>query len=74
MMNLLQKRGIITGIHYLMHIHQQPAYNGHVLHSRSIHTNENLAKCLLSLRLYPELGEQMQQQVIEAVMEFQEST
>lgn len=66
----LQARGIAAGIHYPVPTHLQPAYHGRVRCAGSMRTTEDLSKRILSLPLYPELTEEMQQQVIQATLDY----
>lgn len=64
----LQRMGISAGIHYPMPVHLQPAYRSRF----PVHlpTTERLAAEVLSLPIYPELGEPELDAVVEAVREF----
>jgi dTDP-4-amino-4,6-dideoxygalactose transaminase len=53
---VLRQKGIGTGIHYPVPVHQQPAYAGHVaLAASGCPETTSAARQILSLPLYPEL-------------------
>lgn len=62
----LQKLGVPTAVHYPRTISEQPAYleNGRV---SSDQTARALAQCVISLPMYPDMTESVQDQVIKAV-------
>lgn len=66
----LQERGIETGIHYPQPLHLTPAYQdlGYAVRG-SLPVSEALAKEILSLPMYPELGDSRLEAVSEAVLE-----
>lgn len=65
----LKESGVSYGIHYPVPIHLQPAFAS-LGHSRgSFPNSETLSDSVLSLPMFPELTEQQQDQVIEAVVE-----
>jgi len=69
----LTERGIGTGIHYPVPIHQQEAYAGRLLGGDALPVTERAAAEILSLPMYPELSEADVTQTIEAVTEFHQS-
>jgi dTDP-4-amino-4,6-dideoxygalactose transaminase len=66
----LQARGIRTGIHYALPTHLQPAYADLGLRQGSLPETERAATEVLSLPLFPELGAEEVERVIEAVNSF----
>lgn len=65
----LERRGVLTGIHYPTPVHLQPAYAFLGLAAGSLPVTERLAATEVSLPMFPELTEAEVQQVIEAVQE-----
>jgi dTDP-4-amino-4,6-dideoxygalactose transaminase len=63
----LKDRDIHPGIHYPVPIHCQPAYRGRILTAASMRVTENLAGEVLSLPMYPELGNEDVGAVINAL-------
>lgn len=66
----LRDRGIETGIHYPLPLHLTPAYQelGYPMRG-SLPVSEALAPEVLSLPMYPELGDSQREEVSEAVLE-----
>jgi dTDP-4-amino-4,6-dideoxygalactose transaminase len=67
----LKARNIDALIHYPVPVHLQRAYKGRLPGSNSLPETERAAREVLSLPMYPELGESDLQQVIAAVRAFQ---
>jgi dTDP-4-amino-4,6-dideoxygalactose transaminase len=65
----LRRLGIIAGIHYPVGAHAQPAYAGR-LRTGPLPVTERLTATILTLPLYPELGEAAEDRVIAAVRGF----
>lgn len=65
----LKSHMIGTAIHYPVPIHRQPAYH-RLAAPGSLPVAERLAETILSLPMYPELGEAEVQQVADAVNEY----
>jgi dTDP-4-amino-4,6-dideoxygalactose transaminase len=64
----LQEAGIGTNIHYPMPVHLQPAYHGRILIGPSgLGHTERAAQEILSLPMYPQLGEAAIDRTIDAV-------
>ena len=63
----LGERGVATGIHYPIPIHQQPAMQGAIHASTDLPITEALAPRILSLPMYPELEEAQIQYVADCV-------
>lgn len=63
----LRERGIGTGVHYPLAVHQQPAYSGRLLRARSLETTETVAAEVLSLPMYPELDLKSVERVVSAL-------
>ena len=69
----LYERGISTGIHYPLPVHQQPAYNGRiVIHDHLKHT-ETISSNILSLPMYSELSSVDVDMVIREIMRWYDS-
>jgi dTDP-4-amino-4,6-dideoxygalactose transaminase len=66
----LAERGIAAAVHYPRPVHRQAAYAGRVVLADSLSTTDALAPRILSLPLYPELGESEVERVIAAIREF----
>ena len=66
----LREKGIGTGVHYPVPIHLQPAYRGRLGDAGSLPETERAAREILSLPMYPELGEEQVRQVAEAIRSF----
>lgn len=64
----LQSKGVPTSVHYPTPVHQQPAYkqwdNGPLPNA------EKAAKHVISLPMYPDMTDSIQDQVIEAILSF----
>jgi len=70
----LAERGVETGIHYAVPCHRQPALRGRPHRSQgSLPVTEAACRELLSLPIYPELGDEQVEMVIAAVLAFLES-
>ncbi len=63
----MELAGIGTNIHYPTPIHLQPACIQHGFRSGALPVTEAAAKHIVSLPMYPELTEQQQQRVVDAV-------
>lgn len=66
----LKSRDIGALIHYPVPIHRQPAYAGRLEGCNDLGETEKAARDVLSLPLYPELGFDEQDRVIEAILDF----
>jgi len=65
----LKEKGIGASIHYPVPVHLQPAYRG--LHDfNRLPETEQIAKEIISLPIYPELGESDVQTIIRTIMDF----
>lgn len=69
LINYLKSRNIQVGIHYPVPIHLQPAYKGRVKTAKSMVVTETLATQLASLPIYPELGQDLVDQISIAVLD-----
>jgi len=69
----LEAKGINTLIHYPVPVHLQPAYRGKVDGEADLSESERAAQEVLSLPLYPQLSEEALDQVVEAVLAFEEN-
>ena len=67
MLERLKDNGIHAGVHYPVPVHLQPAYQGRVRNAGALQITETLANEVLSLPLYPELGESQLNEVMLAV-------
>ena len=63
----LMERGVNTIIYYPIPIHRQPAYADLGLQQGSLPVTEQLCSQVLSLPIFPELGQEQQQTVIDTV-------
>jgi dTDP-4-amino-4,6-dideoxygalactose transaminase len=68
----LNERGIDTGIHYPTPIHLQPAYRELGYQSGDFPNSEACANEILSLPMYPELGEDEIREIVKVIQEFSE--
>jgi dTDP-4-amino-4,6-dideoxygalactose transaminase len=66
----LRERGVHTMIHYPVPVHAQAAYLGRLAAPGSLPVSERAAREVLSLPMYPELGEEAVGRVAEAVRSF----
>lgn len=66
----LAERGIQAGVHYSPPVHRQPAYAGRLPGTEMIIETDRVAGEVLSLPLYPEIGEDVVDQVADAVRAF----
>ena len=69
----LQDAGISTIIYYPIPIHRQPAYAELNHGPGSLPVTERLCSEVLSLPIFPELGEHQQQQVVQVLMDIQDA-
>lgn len=69
----LSKKGVGWGVHYPMALHLQEAYRSLGYKQGDFPVSERLAREVISIPLYPELSEEKQDLVIEALVEFFES-
>ena len=67
----LTANGIAAGIHYPIPLHRQPAYANRGYDGLSLPRTERAAAEVLSLPMYPELSEDQQAQIVDAVLGFQ---
>lgn len=65
----LNERGVATGLHYPLPLHQQKAYEHLHIPEGSLPVTEAVAKRLLSLPMFPELTEEQQQHVAATLKE-----
>lgn len=66
----LKNRGIGALIHYPVPVHLQPAYEYHGVGNKSLWETELTAQEVLSLPMYPELGNHDAMRVVECVKEY----
>jgi dTDP-4-amino-4,6-dideoxygalactose transaminase len=66
----LKEKDIGALIHYPMPVHQQPAYRGRLKGSECLPETERAAREILSLPMYPELGDGEAEAVIREVQQF----
>jgi len=69
LLNHLRAKGINAGLHYPQAVHQQPAYRDLPRRS-SLRNTEALIPQIISLPIYPELGETEIGQVVDAMRSF----
>jgi dTDP-4-amino-4,6-dideoxygalactose transaminase len=64
----LEEEGIGAGVHYPIPVHLQPGLAGHTWRAEgTLETTEALAREVLSLPLYPELGDEGLDRVCAAI-------
>ena len=66
----LHEQGIDTGIHYPIPLHLQPAYEQLSYQKGSFPLSEQLAACILSIPMYPEITIEQQDYVVSKIEEF----
>lgn len=66
----LKSRGIATGIHYPIPLHLQPAYNHLEYKEEDFPVTERVSQEILSLPMYPELGENHIVKIVETIKYF----
>ena len=66
----LQEVGILTGIHYPITLHLQPAYSYLGKGKGDFPVAEDTAKGILSLPMFPELTKQQQEYIVEKMKKF----
>jgi len=66
----LHSQGIGAGVHYPLPLHLQPAYAALGGRSGDLPVTEAVAETCLSLPLYPEMTEEQQDRVVQAIAEF----
>lgn len=64
----LQSKGVPTSIHYPTPVHQQPAYKQWA--NGPLPNAEKAAKHVISLPMYPDMTDAIQDQVVEAILSF----
>ena len=67
----LKKENIYLGIHYPVPVHLQPAYKNRILKSNDLNVTESIVSKIVSLPIYPELGEDNARKVVNAIEYFQ---
>ncbi len=66
----LTENGIATGIHYPIPLHLQPAFSNLGYKEGDFPNSEKIASKVISLPMYPELTEQLQDFVVEEILNF----
>ncbi|HAL45182.1 MAG: erythromycin biosynthesis sensory transduction protein eryC1 [Planctomycetes bacterium GWF2_42_9] len=66
LMQYMKDREIMAAIHYPLPVHLQPAYKN----GQKLEVTEKIAKEILSLPMYPELGDAEAQKTIDVIKEF----
>lgn len=56
LLKYLKEENIYAGVHYLLPVHLQPAYQNRIKTSNDMSTTENLIQKIISLPIYPELS------------------
>jgi dTDP-4-amino-4,6-dideoxygalactose transaminase len=69
----LKSKDIGTLVHYPVPIHLQPAYQGRLTGGSGLLRTEKAAREVLSLPMYPELGEEEIMKIVDAIKEFIEN-
>lgn len=69
----LERKGIGAGIHYPTPLHLQPAYAGLGYRVGDLKVTEAVAETCLSLPIFPEMTDEQQYQVVDAVRYFMEA-
>jgi dTDP-4-amino-4,6-dideoxygalactose transaminase len=69
----LKSKDIGTLVHYPVPIHLQPAYQGRLTGGSGLLRTEKAAREVLSLPMYPELGEEETMKIVNAIKEFIEN-
>jgi len=67
MMERLAKKGVRCGVHYLYPAHAHPAYSDPRFVSVSLKHTEEAVTSILSLPMFPELGNNAASQVVAAI-------
>ena len=67
--SLLKEKGIATGIHYPIPLHQQPAYSSLNHHAGDFPVAERYAPRILSIPIYPELTESQAEYIAGALID-----
>lgn len=70
LLQYLKERGVLASIHYPVACHQMPAYQDCSPVEGGLSITESLVDRVLSLPMYPELGEEDQATVVDAVKGF----
>ena len=73
MLKALEGKGIGAGVHYPVPLHLQPAYTSLGYKAGELPVSEEVAATCLSLPLYPEMSDEQQDQVVDAVRQFMEA-
>lgn len=66
----LSSRGISTGIHYPIPVHEQPSYQNLDLEIDPLPVTEDVTDRILSLPMYPEISDEQIDAVVQAVQSF----
>lgn len=69
-MDFLRQEGIGTAVHYPQPVHLQPAYRNRTLTPYSLAVTERVMNGLVSLPMFPQLGEDTVEQIAAAVLKW----
>ncbi len=70
LLNFLELKGIMAGIHYPLAIHQHPAYEGQISIAKDMSVTESIVKKIISLPMYPELPISDANKIVSVLMKF----
>jgi len=70
LLKYLKEEGILAGIHYLLPVHLQPAYQDHIQTANDMSTSESIVKKIISLPIYPELSFDDAKKIINTLKKF----
>ncbi len=65
-MQLLNKQGVGTAVHYPISIHEQPVYSGKIKGS-SCSVSQQISREILSLPVYPDIGNSDLQKIVDVI-------
>ena len=70
LIKFLKEENIQAGIHYLLPVHLQPAYQDHIQTANDMSTSESIVKKIISLPIYPELSFDDAKKIINTLKKF----
>lgn len=70
LVKFLASHEVMAGIHYPLPVHLQPAYFGRIRTSSNMRVTEQISNRIISLPMYPELGDNSQDIIIKLIKSF----
>jgi dTDP-4-amino-4,6-dideoxygalactose transaminase len=70
LLKYLKEESILAGVHYLLPVHLQPAYQDRIQTANDMSTSESLVQKIISLPIYPELSINDAKKIINTLKKF----